>query len=115
MHARLRRGTRSVGLTYQFSIGRHDHISGTPEATHPVGHVGVQSFISRPDLQPPAVTVSAQSEAVAPGEVFLAPYSGPGQAGPMILDPVGNLVWFKPLPANTSATNFQVQSFAHAD
>jgi hypothetical protein len=111
VHARLRRGAGNVGLTYQFSVGRHDHISGTPEAMQPVGHAGVQSFISRPDLQPPAVTVSAQSEALAPGEVFLAPYSGPGQAGPMILDPSGNLVWFKPLPLNTSATNFQVQQY----
>jgi Arylsulfotransferase (ASST) len=111
VHARLRRGKRGVGLTYQFAIAYHDPISGTPEAVQPVGQVGVQSFVSRPDLHPPAVTVTAQSEGVAPGEVFLAPYSGPGQAGPMILDAAGNLVWFKPLPANTSATNFQVQQY----
>ena len=41
----------------------------------------------------------------APGDVFAAPYAGPGQAGPMILDPDGGLVWFKPLPRDTSATN----------
>jgi hypothetical protein len=29
----------------------------------------------------------------------------------MILDAAGNLVWFKRLPANTSATNFQVQQY----
>jgi Arylsulfotransferase (ASST) len=111
VHAVLLRGARRVGLSDQFAIGRHDAVSTTPEAMQPVGHVGIQNFISRPDLHPPAVSVSAQSEAVAPGKVFLAPYSGPGQAGPMILDQAGNLIWFKPLPANTSATNFQVQEY----
>jgi hypothetical protein len=111
VHAKLKRGSRHVPLFDQFAIERHDPISTTPEKVHPVGHVGVQSYVSRPDLQPPAVTVTAQSPAAAPGDVFVAPYSGPGQAGPMILDPAGNLVWFKPLPPNTSATNFQVQEY----
>jgi Arylsulfotransferase (ASST) len=42
----------------------------------------------------------------------VAPYSGPGQAGPMILDQSGGLVWFKPLPTHTEATNFRVQEYA---
>jgi Arylsulfotransferase (ASST) len=111
VRARLRRGARTVPLLDQFAIERRNPISTTPETVHPVGKVGVQSFVSRPDLHPPAVAVSAQSPAVAAGEVFLAPYSGPGQAGPMILDPAGALVWFKSLPANTSATNLQVQEY----
>jgi hypothetical protein len=111
VHATLRRAGRRIVMIDQFATERRDRISTTPEAMQPVGQVGVQNFVSRPDLHPPAVTVSASSEALAPGEVFLAPYSGPGQAGPMILDPAGNLVWFKPLPANTSATNFQVQEY----
>jgi hypothetical protein len=57
------------------------------------------------------VTVTSASPAVAPGDEFLAPYAGPGQAGPMILDPSGALVWFKPMPANTSATNLEVQEY----
>ena len=111
VRARLRRGRGTVSLMDQFAIESRDPISTTPEAAHPVGTVGVQSYVSRPDVHPPAVSVSAQSPAVAPGDVFLAPYSGPGQAGPMILDAAGALVWFKPLPANTSATNLQVQEY----
>jgi hypothetical protein len=71
----------------------------------------VQAFHSRPDLHPPVVAVTAQSPAVAAGDVFIAPYSGPGQAGPMILDPSGGVVWFKGLPAHTSAANLQVQQY----
>jgi hypothetical protein len=111
VRARVRRGQGTATLVDQFAVARHDPISKIPLAVHPVGTVGVQSYISRPDLHPPAVTVSAQSPAAAPGDVFLAPYSGPGQAGPMILDPAGALVWFKPLPVNTSATNLQVQQY----
>ena len=55
--------------------------------------------------------MTAQSPAAAPGDVFVAPYAGPGQAGPMILDPSGGLVWFKPLPTNTEATNLAVQEY----
>ena len=49
---------------------------------------------------------------MAPGDEFVAPYDGPGQSGPMILDPSGGLLWFKPLPTYTSATNFRVQEYA---
>jgi arylsulfotransferase ASST len=111
VRAKLRRGTASVGLFDQFAIGFDDVISKTPEAARPVGTVGVQSFLSRPDLQPPALTVTAQSSALAAGDVFVAPYSGPGQSGPMIVDPSGSMIWFKPLPPHMSATNLQVQRY----
>lgn len=111
VHARVRRGAKSINVVDQFAIERHDFITSTPEASQPVGTAGVQSFISRPDLRPPTVTVTAQSEAVAAGDEFVAPYAGPGQTGPMILDPAGNLIWFKPLPAHVSATNLQVQEY----
>ena len=56
--------------------------------------------------------MTAHSPAVAPGDEFVAPYDGPGQGGPMILDPSGGLLWFKPLPTYTSATNLRVQEYA---
>ena len=111
VRARVRRGGRSVTLTDRFAIGQHDPLDNSPLASRPVGSVGVQGFNSRPDLHPPAVTVTANSPAVAAGDVFLSPYSGPGQAGPMILDPSGALVWFKPLPPRVGATNLQVQQY----
>jgi hypothetical protein len=95
-----------------FTIAREDRISSTPEAVHPGVAAQAQSFRSRPDLNPPVVAVTASSPSLAPGYEFAAPYGGPGQAGPMIFDPSGQLVWFKPLPLYTSATNFQVQEYA---
>jgi hypothetical protein len=94
-----------------FAIAKQDRITRTPETIHPGGAGEVQSFQSRGDLHPPQVTVTAQSPLVAPGYEFVAPYTGPGQAGPMILDAGGGLVWFKPLPTDTFATNFRTQEY----
>ena len=41
--------------------------------------------------------------------MFLAPYAGPGQYGPMILDGEGELVWFKPVPKGSRAADLRVQ------
>jgi len=95
-----------------FVIARPDAISSTPETIHPGGAAEEQRFHSRPDLDPPAVTVSQSSPATAPGDIFLAPYSGPGQAGPMILEPGGGLLWFKPLPRDVFAADLRVQEYA---
>ena len=111
VHAQLHLGGSVRTLVDQFAIARQDQISSTPEMIHPGTPAEVQSFHSRPDLHPPLVTVTASSPAAAPGDEFVAPYTGPGQAGPMILDQSGALVWFKPLPRNTSATNFRVQEY----
>jgi Arylsulfotransferase (ASST) len=112
VHAGLRSGGSLQQLSDQFAIAYQDPLSTTPETIHPGGASEIQRFRSRPDLRPPTLAVTARSSAVAPGEVFAAPYDGPGQSGPMILDPSGGLVWFKALARGTSATNFQVQQYA---
>jgi hypothetical protein len=111
VHARVIVGRLHKPLFDQFAVAVQDPISFPPEATHGGGPSDVQSFASRPDLRPPAVSVSARSAEAAPGDEFLAPYTGPGQAGPMILDPAGGLLWFKPVRAPSSAANLRVQEY----
>ena len=111
----VRASIRSPGpartLLDRFAVAVRDPISSTPERVHR-GRAGeVQRFRSRPDLHPPTVAVSVSATGTAPGDIFAAPYRGPGQAGPMILDPGGGLIWFKRLPAQKSATNLQVQLY----
>ncbi len=65
----------------------------------------VWSFPSRPDLRPPRVTIRHRSAATADGFLFLAPSSGPGQRGTLILDDDGEVVWFQPTRA--TAMNFR--------
>jgi hypothetical protein len=111
VRARVRVGGSVRSLLDQFGVASEDTISSTPETIHPGTAAEEQAFHSRPDLRPPTVAVTVSSPLVAPGDEFVAPYTGPGQAGPMILDQSGGLVWFKPLPTHTSATNFRVQEY----
>jgi hypothetical protein len=66
----------------------------------------VLRFVSRPDLRPPVVTVTHAAEKTADGYVFIAPSSGPGQRGTLILDDRGEVVWFHPTTPST-AMNFR--------
>jgi hypothetical protein len=110
--ARLQAAGSSHAIGDVFVIGRPDPISTTPEPVLSGSPADSQVYRSRSDLRPPKVSVIKGSPAVAPGDEFLAPYAGPGQSGPMILDPGGGLVWFKALARYTSATNFRVQEYA---
>ena len=69
----------------------------------------VSAFHSRPDLRPVAVQVTHRSRLL--GDIFLTPWYGPIQDGPMIVDSSGGLVWFKPVPAGQRASDFRVQSY----
>jgi Arylsulfotransferase (ASST) len=71
----------------------------------------VQLFRSRPDLQPPKLTVLRRAESTARGHLFVAPSSGPGQRGAMVFDDTGELVWFHPVVKTTTVTDFKVQLF----
>jgi Arylsulfotransferase (ASST) len=71
----------------------------------------VQHFHSRVDLEPPAVTVTTAATDPSLGDVFVTPEAGAGQAGPMIIDPAGKLVWFRPLPTGTKAFNLNLQTY----
>jgi hypothetical protein len=83
----------------------------TPSPPKPIPPGTVTRFVSRADLVPPVVNVTINSPAATPGDVFVAPNSGPGQAGPMIVDPQGQVVWFQPVPRNSVGMDFQVQSY----
>jgi Arylsulfotransferase (ASST) len=69
-----------------------------------------QHFVTRPDVRPPPVHVLKQAHGTAPGYVFLAPKKQVAQAGPMILDDAGNVVWFHPLNTR-GVTDFRVQHY----
>ncbi len=73
---------------------------------------GVQHFYSRPDLLPPAISVTNRGAPASEGDIFVAPQNGPVQNGPMILDPSGHLLWYDPFPVSEKliVTDFRVQN-----
>jgi Arylsulfotransferase (ASST) len=120
VHAELREGTSTTPFAWSFTVAVRDDPgsqsaavgTGTSKSSAPTpAPKAYQSFYSRPRLRPPDVTVSAEAR-TATGDLFLAPYSGVGQYGPMILNEHGELIWFKALsPAGTRAANFRVQQY----
>ncbi len=68
----------------------------------------VQTFRSRPDLSPSTIDVSTQAQDTAPGYIFIAPKRGVGQDGPMIIDNLGQLVWFS---KDRYAMDFKAQDY----
>lgn len=95
-----------------FTIGRQAAVSEAPFAREPGNPQAVQSYVTLPGATPTTVTITTPAKSgAAPGYLFLAPYQGDGTPGPMIARQDGSLVWFHPLPAGETATNFQVQHY----
>jgi hypothetical protein len=94
-------------------------VTGPAGATGPSGATGasgtaangVESFASLPNVHPPAVTVTTPASDPALGDVFLTPSDGPGQAGAMIVNPAGQLVWFAPTAPGNQAADLRVQQY----
>jgi hypothetical protein len=109
VHGIVKIGAREQRFAYHFVTAHQDPIDYAAATTQPRDFNEMQHFHSRPDLQPPEMVVTTQTGQSAPGDIFAAPYSGPGPSGPMIFEESGNLVWFHPLPKGTEATDLQVQ------
>ena len=69
-----------------------------------------RTYHSRPDLKPPLVQIRTAAHDTAPGYLFIAPKMVVAQAGPMIMDNRGEVVWFKPLNTR-GVTDFRVQQY----
>jgi hypothetical protein len=111
VHGTVRTHSKPVPFAFHFVIAHEDPVdyAAASAATVPKDYNEMQHFASRPELQPPALVVSQRSTLTAVGDMFAAPYAGPGPSGPMIFEESGNLVWFHPLPKGVESTNLQVQ------
>ena len=94
---------------YGFTVGVPAPPPG-PTSFH-VQRGRLQSFASRPDLHPPAVLVTTHAAGLAPGLLFAAPKGGSADAGPMIFDDTGRLVWYHPVPGKDIAMDFRAQRY----
>jgi hypothetical protein len=83
----------------------------TPKAAPQPPPGPTQHFRSRPDLKPPVVQIRTPAKGTAPGYVFLAPKMAVVQAGPLIMDNRGQVVWFHPLKRTKGVTDFRAQRY----
>jgi hypothetical protein len=99
-------GSYSFTVQTPASPGRARPLPITPRSRH-----DVWSYVSRPDLQPAALTVDRMPKGTAPGALFLGPQAGPVRNGPELLGPYGGLVWFNPVPRGQYVTDFREQTY----
>ncbi len=112
VHGRVKVGAVEQPFAYHFVVARREPVDYEASSVAlPRDYNEMQHFHSRPELEPPAVVVTAHSAQSALGDLLAAPYNGPGPSGPMIFEEDGELVWFHPLPEGISATNLQVQQY----
>jgi hypothetical protein len=113
-------GERVIVRTHDHIVGAHDGDYGFtigvpgPEPKPTFFHVQqgkLQSFASRPDLKPPAVVIKTRNPGLAPGLIFAAPKGGSADAGPMIFDDTGHLVWYHPIKGPDIAMDFRAQTY----
>ncbi|MBA3736181.1 MAG: arylsulfotransferase family protein [Actinobacteria bacterium] len=82
--------------------------SSTSSAASPTAPT--RHYHSQPDLKPPLVEILKRTRRMTPGYIFIAPKKDVAQAGPLILDNGGRVVWFRPLDTH-GVTDFRVQRY----
>jgi Arylsulfotransferase (ASST) len=96
-------GATTLNFSFTVAIRRG---RGGPPGPQP-GHGPTRSYLSAPNLKPPLITVGSDPDS-STGDILLSPYHSL-QAGPMIVNSRGVLVWFDPLPGWTN--NLEVQHY----
>jgi hypothetical protein len=105
-------GSPAAVVRTSFTVAREAPVTGAEFPAQPGTPADVVHFRSAPTLTPSSVQITTPAGGAAtPGDLFLAPYQGSGTPGPMIVDQAGNLIWFHPLPAGDSSTNFRPQTY----
>jgi hypothetical protein len=91
-----------VGLEHLRALGLEDALAAVRSPND------IRHFRSRPDLRPPRLRVLKAG--ASDRHLFLAPSSGPGQRGALILDQHGEVVWFRPTRPDT-VMNFRAATY----
>jgi hypothetical protein len=113
MLSRVRRATIMVGALVLLAAGCGEVGKKTSAPSKPAQTTEQppsRTYHSRPDLKPPLVQIKTPARGTAPGYIFIAPKMVVAQAGPMIMDNRGEVVWFKPLNTR-GVTDFRVQRY----
>ena len=112
VHAQLASAGATQAVSTSFTIANQDAVSQKQFPLNPGDPHAIQHYSSAPGLTPSTVRITTPAKpSSSAGDLFQAPYQGKGSPGPLISEQNGNLVWFHPLPAGDSATNFGVQQY----
>ena len=99
-------------VTYGFRVDTPYPTAGTPEFGNPTAApADYQSFYTMPGVQAPIMTVTVPDRDPAAGDILTTNGPGPGQYGPLIYTPQGQLIWFDKLPSGETAEDLNEQTY----
>ncbi|HEV7163417.1 MAG TPA: arylsulfotransferase family protein [Solirubrobacteraceae bacterium] len=105
-------GPSARHLAFQFHVDTPYPTAGTSEFPNPqAAPADYQSFYTLPGVQAPVMTVTVPDRDPAAGDILTTNGPGPGQYGPLIYTPQGQLVWFEKLPSGETAENLNEQTY----
>ena len=112
VRARIGAGAHTAAVSYSFRVATPYPMQGVPAFPNPPAQPSaVQNFASAPALHPPVLSVTMSDSDRRAGEVMMTVGPGPGQYGPLIYRPDGQLVWFDPLEHGLAAEDLRMQSY----
>ncbi len=116
----LRRGSATKHVQFGFAIASPTPVAPTgsaagadgPAVVHGTLHAStfVQSFYSESWLHPPVVVGGGRNPDQQSGNILTDAHRSI-QAGPLILNPQGQVLWFDPLPGGQAGFNLAVQQY----
>ena len=110
VHATVGAGGRRVA--FEFRVDHPYPTGAVPEFGNPrAASADYQSFATLPGAQVPILSVTVPDRDPAAGDILTTNGPGPGQYGPLIYTPRGQLVWFDRLPSGETAEDLNEQTY----
>jgi hypothetical protein len=99
-------------VAYSFRVDTPYPTASAPEFGNPTAApADYQSFYTMPGVQAPIMTVTVPDRDPAAGDILTTNGPGPGQYGPLIYTPRGQLIWFDKLPGGETAEDLNEQTY----
>lgn len=112
VHATLGAGAAAKRVAFGFGVDTPYPTGGVAEFGNPrAAPADYQSFATLPGVQVPVLTVTTPDRDPAAGDILTTNGPGPGQYGPLIYTPQGQLVWFDHLPVGETAEDLNEQTY----
>jgi Arylsulfotransferase (ASST) len=111
--SRLGRSRTSAGqVVFHFRVDTPYPTAGVSEFPNPqAAPADYQSFYTLPGVQTPLLSVTVPDRDPAAGDILTTNGPGPGQYGPLIYTPRGQLVWFDKLSGGETAEDLNEQTY----
>jgi hypothetical protein len=112
VRATIGAGSAAKQVAFAFSVDTPYPTGSVPEFGNPrAAPADYQSFATLPGVQVPILSVTVPDRDPAAGDILTTNGPGPGQYGPLIYTPQGQLVWFQKLPQGETAEDLNEQTY----